>query len=291
MSRKSSILFSTVLLFTACAPGPMRLVIGMVPSTTPASIVSSFAPVAMYLERELKVRIVVSVAKSYQDLVSKMGRGDVDIGFYGPFSYILAEKSQRLVPLVVRERKDLGISYKSVIISRSDSAFRAVEDLRGRSMAFVDPASTSGFLVPDSLFISRQLDIEKFFSSYHFSGSHDKVVEEVLDRRADAGAVSRSILNSLIASGKVRSEDLRTLWMSESIPGSPIVARADMAPRLRDGFKKAMLAVDQADPSALAAYDPATLRFVAAEPEMYDGIRNIVTILGTKFSQQYLFGK
>jgi phosphonate transport system substrate-binding protein len=245
----------------------------------------------MYLERELKVRIVVSVAKSYQDLVSKMGRGDVDIGFYGPFSYILAEKSQRLVPLVVRERKDLGISYKSVIISRSDSAFRAVEDLRGRSMAFVDPASTSGFLVPDSLFISRQLDIEKFFSSYHFSGSHDKVVEEVLDRRADAGAVSRSILNSLIASGKVRSEDLRTLWMSESIPGSPIVARADMAPRLRDGFKKAMLAVDQADPSALAAYDPATLRFVAAEPEMYDGIRNIVTILGTKFSQQYLFGK
>jgi phosphonate transport system substrate-binding protein len=291
MSRKSAILLSTILLFTACAPGPRRLVIGMVPSYTPKRMVASFAPIAKYLEGELKVSVVVAVAGTYQDLVAKMGRGDADIGLYGPFSYILAEQGQNLAPLVVRDRKDLGVYYNSVIIVRSDSPFRSIEELRGRSMAFVDPASTSGFLVPDSLFISRQLDIEKFFSSYHFAGSHDKVTEEVLDRRADAGAVSKSILNSLVAAGRVRSEDLRTLWISESIPGSPFVARADLSLRMREGFKKAMLSVDVADPAALAAYDPAALRFVSAEPEMYEGIRNIVAILGKKFPQQYLLGK
>ncbi len=263
----------------------------MVPSYTPKRMVASFAPIAKYLEGELKVSVVVAVAGTYQDLVAKMGRGDADIGLYGPFSYILAEQGQNLAPLVVRDRKDLGVYYNSVIIVRSDSPFRSIEELRGRSMAFVDPASTSGFLVPDSLFISRQLDIEKFFSSYHFAGSHDKVTEEVLDRRADAGAVSKSILNSLVAAGRVRSEDLRTLWISESIPGSPFVARADLSLRMREGFKKAMLSVDVADPAALAAYDPAALRFVSAEPEMYEGIRNIVAILGKKFPQQYLLGK
>jgi phosphonate transport system substrate-binding protein len=244
-----------------------------------------------YLESKMKVRIVLTVAKTYQDLIAKMAHGDVDIGLYGPFSYILADQDQKLTPLVVRDRKDLGVRYNSLIIVRSDSAFRAVEDLRGKCMAFVDPASTSGFLVPDSLFISRQFEIDKFFSSYHFAGSHDKVIEEVLDRRCDAGAVSKSILISLIAAGRVRSEDLRTLWQSEDIPGSPFVARAGLPLRLRDGFKKAMLSVHDDAPMALAAYDPEALRFVCAEPEMYNGIRNIVAIFGAKFSQQYLRGK
>ncbi len=271
-----------------CARSGARLAIGMVPSSSPELMLSSFYPLKDYLQKELGLPVVVTVAKSYQDLIAQMARKEVDIGLYGPFSYILADEGQKLSPLVLRDRKDLGIYYNSTIVARSDSAIHSIEDLRGQTMSFVDPASTSGFLVPDALFISRQIDIESFFSSYHFAGTHDKVLDEVLHGRAAAGAVSLSILNSRVAGGAITARDLRELWRSESIPGSPFVARPGLSTAAREGFIRAMLRVHQADPAALAAYDPSTLRFVRAEPEMYDGIRNIVSVLGKAYPKKYL---
>jgi phosphonate transport system substrate-binding protein len=263
----------------------------MIPSSTPDKMLASFALVKEYLEREMKAHIQVEVAGTYQKLIEAMGRGEVDIGLYGPFSYVLAAQDQRLSPLVVRDKKDVGVFYNSVIIVRSDSGIDAIEALRGRSMAFVDPASTSGFLVPSSLFVSRQIDIEKFFSSHHFSGSHDIVVQEVLDCRSDAGSVSSTILADLESAGKVRPGELRVLWKSQSIPGSPFVARAALPRRTREAFAKAMCAIHETDPAALAAFDSSAIRFVPAEAGMYEGIKNIVAILGENFSRKYLLEK
>lgn len=286
--KGTAILILASVVCAGCARSSARLVIGMVPSSSPALMLSAFSPLKEYLRNELGLPVEVSVAKSYQDLIRQMARKEVDIGLYGPFSYILAEEGQRLSPLVLRDRRDLGLYYNSTIVARSDSAIHSIEDLRGQTMSFVDPASTSGFLVPDALFISRQVDIEKFFSSYHFAGTHDKVLDEVLQGRAAAGAVSLSILNSRVAAGSISAGDLRELWRSESIPGSPFVARSGLSSAAKEGFIRAMLRVHEADPSALAAYDPSTLRFIRAEPEMYDGIRNIVSVLGKAYPMKYL---
>ena len=262
------------------------LVIGIVPSESPEVLRDEFRGMENYLETAMERNIDVYVPDDYRELIEAMRNGDVDIGLYGPFSFIVAESRQDLVPLLVRKKKTSGITYNSLIVARSDSDIAAVEDLEDRTMAFVNTASTSGFVIPQSLFISRGIDIDSFLERHYFAGSHDLVVADVLAGRCDAGAVSKTILERLVEKGDVNAGDLKILWESDPIPGSPYVARGDLDSRTIETFTAVMEIVHERDPSALEAFDASIEKYVPVEDGLYDPIRNIVNILGWDFIER-----
>ncbi len=285
--KKTLLLSSTVLIIafaSFCTNNqPDSLVIGMVPSTSPEMLKDNFEEIRTYLEREMSIQIELFVPDDYKELIAAMKSGQVDIGLYGAFSYIIADQDQDLDPLVVRKRKDMGVTYNSLLITRPDSGLDCIEDIQGLRMAFVNSASTSGYIIPYALFTSRSIDIETYFSSYYFAGSHDLVAEDVIAGRADVGVMSKSILRGLINTGRVRSDDLKIIWESDPIPGSPFIARTELNDRLKDGFVEAMLNIHERDPEALAAYSSSLEGYVPIQPEMYNSIRNIVSVLGEDF--------
>ncbi len=270
-------------LLASCGGIDRPLVIGLVPSTSPEDLKREFEPVRRYLEREMRTALSLSVPDDYRSLIAAMGNGDVDIALFGPFSYIVAESRQELLPLVVRKKREKGVSNRSIIVASKDSGIGSIEELRGRRFAFVNTASTSGFLMPSALFRSRNIGIDSYFSGYTFEGSHDRVLEQVQGGEADAGAISKSIFESLAAANRVDLDDIRILWESDPVPASPFVARADLNRRLRSRFVNAMLAIHEKDPAALEALGGSIERFVPVEPGMYNVIRNIVNILGEEY--------
>ncbi len=266
-----------------CSAEKDNLVIGMVPSTSPETLKKRFEAIRVYLEQELALQVELFVPDDYVELIEGMAAKKVDIGLYGPFSYIIADKQQHLTPLVVRVRQDMGVTYNSLLVVHSDTPFRTLEDIRGKKIAFVNSASTSGYIIPYALFTSRGIDISKHFSDHYFAGSHDLVAEDVLNGVCDVGAMSKSILKGLEQRKQVDTSKLRILWESEPIPGSPFVARADLNEKLRADFIEAMLSIHTAAPETLGAFSQSVERFVPIEPKLYNSIRNIVNVLGEDF--------
>ncbi len=72
------------------------------------------------------------------------------------------------------------------------SHIQNLEELRGRTIAFVDPASSSGYIYPMVMLIKRGLikdrDPKTFFKEVHFAGSHDAALLALLIRDVDATA-------------------------------------------------------------------------------------------------------
>lgn len=277
-------LFLFSLFLTGCAGKNEKLVVGLVPYQTPAELLEKFEPMHDYLERETGTTIEVFIPDDYGELIEAMKNDQVDIGQYGPLSFTIAERQKDLIPLVVRDRKDYGITYNSIIITKKGAGYASIDDLKGVTMAFVNPASTSGFIMPYSLFKSRGIDIDMFFSDIKYLGSHDKVLEAIVGGEIDAGAMSKTVLTMLIQDGEAGLEDLDILWESEPIPGSPWVSRADFSQKQTKAFVDAMLSIHEKDPEALAEYGSSKIRrYVRIDDEMYNGVRNIVNILGEEF--------
>jgi phosphonate transport system substrate-binding protein len=207
----------------------------------------------------------------------------VDIGWYGAFSYTAAQAELELEPMVIQRRERSGLFYHSVIVTRSDSGLTSFEDLEHATFAFVDRGSTSGFIIPYALFKSRGIEYERYLGGVAFSGTHDDVLEDVVEGKVDAGVLEDLTLQKWIDAEKLRASDIRVLWRSEPLPGSPFAVRADVDDGLKSAFREAMLAMHEKDPAAMKRFDERIERFEPFEDALYKDIRNISTILGKSY--------
>ncbi|GBF34715.1 phosphonate ABC transporter phosphate-binding periplasmic component [Desulfocucumis palustris] len=284
-------LLSIMLLLWGCSGSPEKISIGIIPAREPERMLNNFEPVRAYLEKEIGIPVTVTVPDNYFGLIESMNQNKVDIGFLGPFSYVTAEKQIDLEPLLFAARKDTGTSYHSLIIARKDAGIRTIEDLKGKKFAFVDPGSTSGFIIPSALFKSRDIDVNQYFSKTIYSGSHDSVVMDVLNKKVDAGAVADMNLRRVMDYAKIGNEEFIAVWKSDDIPGSPIVARADLDNTLKEKFITAMLLIHEKDPQAIKYFDSNIEKYVATDKSIYNGVRNIANILGEEFVNEHFLQK
>ena len=105
---------------------------------------------AELLNKETGLHFKTSVATSYAAVIEAMGAGKVDIGWLATFSYVLAKDKYDVELLLIVQRFGSPF-YRGQIMVRSDSGINSLKDLKGKSFAFVDPASTSGHLYPKTL--------------------------------------------------------------------------------------------------------------------------------------------
>ncbi|KGR90973.1 hypothetical protein CD30_08755 [Ureibacillus massiliensis 4400831 = CIP 108448 = CCUG 49529] len=289
--RKSSFLVVILVILNSflvgCSTESEKLTIGMIPVRDAEEMKSEFEPIELYLEKHLDKEIEVYITDNYAGLVEGMKDGVIDIGWFGAFSFIAAESQIDLTPLVVQERRETGLYYQSYIITRNDSSIETLEDLEDKSFAFVDPGSTSGFVLPYALLKSRNIDIESYFSNIIYSGTHDQVPEDILSGKVEAGAISSIQFDKLEADGKLIKDDFKIIWHSDHIPGSPYVARTDLDRGVKEGFIESMLNIHEEIPNELHKFDASIERYVEVDNNIYHSIRNIATILGKDYMYEY----
>ncbi len=163
-------------------------------------------------------------------------------------------------PLWVAREADGGISYISVLVVRADSGITSLEDMRGRSLAWADANSTSGYLVPRSELRAGGIDINHYFSRTGFGGGHEQAVVAVLQRQYD-GAVTwasgqgeesqgftRGNLRAMVQKGMLNMADLRIIWRSRPILNGPMTVRKDLPDAFKRDFTQFHLALASAHP-------------------------------------------
>jgi len=258
--------------------------VGAIPAEDAQKTREAYKPLTDYLEKKTGLPVELFVATDYAGVVEAMRSKKLDIAMFGPFSYILAADKANAGAFVVETRKGTGNSYKSIIVANPNIGINSLEDLKGHSFAFVDPASTSGNLIPRSIFTSKAIDPEKDFKSVIYAGGHDAAELAVKNRKVDAAADDDITYNLMKAQGMLSDQDVKIIYTSEPIPGSPWAWRKDLPSELKDKLKEAFLNVAKDDPQALGAYGGAVEGYVETNDANYNVIRETAKILNLDLS-------
>ena len=224
----------------ASAPAETRLVMAFVPSGEAQTILESGNRIAHLLEVATGYKFESFVATSYAGVIEAMGAGRADIGWLNTFSYVIAHQKYGVEVRLVTVRFGLPY-YRSEIITQAGPGITALADLRGKRFAFVDPASTSGYLFPLAGLKKAGFNPDTFFGQTVFAGSHPNVVLAVYQGRADAGAVFEDARGVIQKNFPDVMEKVKVIWKSDNIPNDTVSFRRDLPSDVVDKVTKALL--------------------------------------------------
>jgi phosphate/phosphite/phosphonate ABC transporter binding protein len=250
---------------------------GVVPFEAPATLYARFQPLMDYLSTAMGRRFDLQISSHFDEAMAQMKGGELDFCFMTSVTYIDAhrEAAAEAVARIMRNGKPV---HRSVIFVRDDSTVTQVEDLKGRSMAFVDQHSASGFIIPRVLL--RQAGIELENLAYHnFLGYHEDVVEAVLKGDFDGGAVMEDSFDASSVRG------LRAVAYSDEVPQFSIVASREAEPAVRRQLYDALMALTKSRPDharVLEAISSTTTGFSPATDSDFDSVRRLLSSGGAR---------
>jgi phosphonate transport system substrate-binding protein len=218
----------------------------VVPSMSPRKARPALDALTTHLEEMLGIPVHGVHSESYGSLVSALERDKVQFAWMPPALLVLADERLDLKPLVSAVRGD-RTAYRAVLFVDAAAPYQAVEDLKGKTVAWVDSTSAAGYLYPRLHLAARGIDPASHFGEELFLKSHHEVAKAVLDGRADVGATfaERPAFGSPIRrAGFLEVEQprpVRVLEWTALIPNDLIVAHGLLPLRQQTDFAQAIL--------------------------------------------------
>lgn len=257
----------------AANPDPGTLKVALLPDESPSTIIKNNQALKDYLEKSLGKKVELVVTTDYSSMIEAMRHGRLDLGFFGPLSYVLAKSKSDIEPFAAMQKKGKA-TYRGVVIGSLASGVNSIEDIKGKKMAYGDTASTSSHLIPKSMLKAKGLEPKRDYEE-HFLGSHDAVALNVQNNNAQAGGLSESIFNMLVEKGTISLKKVKVLAVSKEFPEYPWVMRSNLAPALKEKIKAAFTSLN--DPAVLKPFKADG--FVAITDKDYDVVRDLAKIL------------
>jgi phosphonate transport system substrate-binding protein len=176
------------------AEAPDRLVISFTPEAAPVELELDARGLAAFLESELGLPVVSRVDADYTGTVEAMRAGHAHIAFLSPLASAFAYEMAGARTILAEERHGLPY-YKSRFWVRRDSGIESLADLSGKTVAFNDPLSASGYLFPVAKLIEEGLidsadDIQGFFGRVYFAGGTELSLRSLVNGFVEVAGVS-----------------------------------------------------------------------------------------------------
>jgi len=233
-----------------------ELTFAVVPAENASGVSDRFAPFIDYLSKELGVPVKLRIANDYAAVIEGQRAGNIQIAHYGPASYSTAYLTGvKTEPFVTTRNNDGTIGYYSVIYVKAGSPYKDIHDLKGKTIGFVDPNSTSGYNAPRFFLHRIGIDVDGFFSNSIITGSHENGVIALDKGTVDCAADwwnsdTDSNLTRMVNKGMVKKGDFRIVFKSGLLPGSPFAYLSDLPADLKQAIVKAFMDAPVKDKAA-----------------------------------------
>jgi phosphonate transport system substrate-binding protein len=207
-----------------------------VPAESSVTLEQTFGNITELIEQETGVSVNFQNASDYAAVIEGMRAGQVDIASFGPFSYVIAKDSGVDMEPVAAPTNDIdeAPAYTSLAYVKEDSDIQSIEDLAGKTVCFVDQASTSGYLVPMKGLMDADMNLDEDLTPV-MAGGHDASLLTLDSDGCDAAFAHDTMLTTLENSGQVEPGTLRAVWESDPITEDPItVNRGTLGDELTD---------------------------------------------------------
>jgi phosphate/phosphite/phosphonate ABC transporter binding protein len=247
--------------------GPLRLGIFVATPTARASL--------RELSKAIGSQFQLAIAPSYAQLVDALTEGDLDVAWLPPVAYVRALRSGAARLMLTLER-DGRRSYSAAIVARASDGPSRLNQLQGLRVAWLDPWSAAGYLVPRCMLRALDIEPDRTFAAQAFHTSYDMVTRALLDGSADVGAMFCRVGENGEISGGAWNDDPRIKPIAvgaEPVPGDTICVTATLGvDDAREAIERFVEAVASRDASPIFREVFGTDRFVAANASRYEGL-------------------
>jgi phosphonate transport system substrate-binding protein len=294
MYRRKAILVS-VLLFVVAVVGcreqkeatpidtrpKQTLRIGLIPEHNIFTQKKRYDPLGDYLSEKVGVRVVLKVLSRYGNIIENFVSNDLDGSFFGSFTGAMAHRKLGVEALARPQYVDGTSTYHGLIFVRRDSGIRSGADIKGKRFAFVDKATTAGWLLPLHYFKTQGIvDPQTWLRETYFTGTHEGAIYDVLERKADIGAAKNTVFDRL-ASGDPRvSEELVILTRSPDVPENGLCVRGDLDAALKRKLRETLLNMTEDEEGRKTLEEFGAQRFIATTESDYNVVFEFAEAIG-----------
>ena len=256
----------------ALAQGTLRVT--AIPDEAPTELQRKFKPLGEYLEKEIGMKIEFIPVSDYPASVEALVAKKVDLVWFGGFTFVQAyiRSNKNVTPLVQREEDQ---KFTSVFISRVDSGINQLSDLKGKTLSFGSPSSTSGHLMPRSYLLAEKIDPDTDLKQISFSGAHDATIAAVVGGKVQAGALNASVWNKFVQDKKVDTSVIKVFYTTPPYYDYNWTVRSDLDANLQEKIRHAFLKLDSNKPEDKVILDlQRATKFIPTKAENYKTIES-----------------
>ena len=260
-------------------PNALRVAVASI--TSPKQTMIFYHELLRCFGEKLERDIILVQRKTYAEVNKLLGSGDIDLAFICSGPYAVAKNRYRLIPIampVVMQKE----TYRSYLIVNRDSPFNNFEGLRGRTFAFSDPESNTGFLVPHFVLNRIGETADHFFSKTIYTYSHDNSIMAVARSMVDGAFVHEQIWEYFRLQDPHYTSRTRVIFRSQPFGNPPVVASSHLPAQTIQRIKH-LLYNFHLDPQGKSILGHLMIeRFIPVKEKLYDPIRHMYLTLRTQ---------
>ncbi len=254
-----------------------------IPDQDESALKARFTKIAVYLEKNLSVKVKYIPVKSYSAAVTAFRNNQVQLAWFGGLSGVRARLLVKGSEAIAQGFEDPN--FETYFIAHKSSGLKPSKEfpkgIAGKTFTFGSKGSTSGRLMPE--FHIRKAfgkTPEKVFKRVGFSGSHSRTVALVNGGQYEVGATNFKVYKKALKAGKLDLKKVTLIWKTPGYPDYNWSIRGDVDKQFGKGFKnkvqKALL--DMKDPDLLKSFPRKS--FIKATNKDYQPILDTARTLG-----------
>jgi phosphonate transport system substrate-binding protein len=257
------------------------LQIGLIPEQNIFSQKKRYEPLADYLSTKVEAKIALKVLSRYGNIIENFVSNDLDGAFFGSFTGALAHRKLGVEALARPEWVDGTSTYHGLLFVRKDSGIRSGADMKGKRFAFVDKATTAGWLLPLHYFQTQGIDDHRsWLQESYYTGTHEGAIYDVLEKKADIGAAKNTVFYRLASSDPRVSDELMILTRSPDVPANALCVRKNLDELLKRRLKETLLSMDHDEEGKEVLRAFGATRFIATTEDDYAVVFDFAAKIG-----------
>jgi len=254
--------------------------ISAIPDEAPTELQRKFKPLGEYLSKETGMKVEFTPVTDYAAVVEALATKKIDMAWLGGFTYVQTKirTSGTANPIIQRVEDE---KFTSVFIVPADSSLKSLSEIKGKTIAFGSPSSTSGHLMPRYFLMQAGINPDKDFKNIAFSGAHDATVAFVASGKADVGALNASVWVKLNEAKNPNALKSKVLSTTPPYFDYNWTVRGDLDPVTVKKITEAFLKLDANNPNHKEIMDlQRASKYVTTKSSNYDDIEKAARSAG-----------
>lgn len=258
-----------------------ELTIGLIPEQNVFKQVKRYKPLGEYIEQKTGIKIKFTILSRYGNIIESFHRKKLDGAFWGSFTGVMAIEQLGIKPIARPVNLDATSTYHGYILTRKDSSIKNVSDMKGKSIAFVEKATTAGYVFPMAYFREHGIkNIDVYFNEYYFTGSHDAAIHAVLDKKVDIACAKNTIYELLASDDPRIKEELIIIERSPDVPSNGLGLRPEIAYGVKAEIKETLLDMHKDMDGKITIREFGAIRFIETTEEDYAPVIDVAQRAG-----------